>query len=415
MKKQERQAWLIVGILFVLWFLIWGGGANTGAVFFPPVLKYFGWSRAKLSAAYAIAALSAGISGPLIGWLVDRIDVRKVMVTGVAMVVVGYVGLSRSHSFNQFLACNLLLGIGFCACTGIPTSLVIANWFHERRGLAMGIALCGASVGGAVMTVVANDVIFAWGWRVGYIVIAAPMLVIVIPLLLIYVRTRPPAETQPLYDPSAPPLVPIELPGLEVKEALASRSLWLLTLIQFLGASVFAGLGQHFVAYLIGIGYTPTFAARMLSVMFLLTIFGNLLSGPMADRSTARAVLAGTWAVTAVAMLALLGAAHIAALGLYVVLVGFVLGATGVLTPLLMLESLGIRRFGSLMGLSGVFGTLGFAAGPVITGRIYDVTGSYTIALWLYVAASIVCMIAVLACRPFEQVQAKIARTSAAA
>jgi len=98
-----------------------------------------------------------------------------------------------------------------------------------------------------------------------------------------------------------------------------------------------------------------------------------------------------------------------------VVLVGFVLGATGVLTPLLMLESLGIRRFGSLMGLSGVFGTLGFAAGPVITGRIYDVTGSYTIALWLYVAASIVCMIAVLACRPFEQVQAKITRTSAAA
>ena len=81
---------------------------------------------------------------------------------------------------------------------------------------------------------------------------------------------------------------------------------------------------------------------------------------------------------------------------------------------LLMLESLGIRRLGSLMGISGVFGTLGFAAGPVVTGRIYDVTGSYTIALWLYVAMSIACALAVFACRPFEREQERIAATRAA-
>jgi MFS family permease len=148
--------------------------------------------------------------------------------------------------------------------------------------------------------------------------------------------------------------------------------------------------------------------------MFLLTIFGNLLSGPMADRINARLVLTGTWVLGAIAMLALLGAAHVAALGIHVLLVGFVLGATGVLTPLLMLESLGIRRLGSLMGISGVFGTLGFAAGPVVTGRIYDVTGSYTIALWLYVAMSIACALAVFACRPFEREQERIAATRAA-
>ena len=414
MKKQESQAWLIVGVLFVSWFLVWGGGPNTGAVFFPPVLKYFGWSRAKLSAGFAIAAISAGASGPLIGWLVDRIDVRKVMVSGVALTCLGYAGLSRTHTFNQFLICNFVVGIGLCACTGIPTSLVVANWFRERRGLAMGLALCGASVGGAVMTVVANRVISAAGWRVGYLVIAAPLAVIVIPLLLVFVRSRPVVESQPQRDVSAAPVVPIDLPGLEVKEALVTRSLWLLTLIQFLGASVFAGLGQHFVAYLIGIGYTATFAARTLSVMFLLTIFGNLLSGPMADRINARLVLTGTWVLGAIAMLALLGAAHVAALGIHVLLVGFVLGATGVLTPLLMLESLGIRRLGSLMGISGVFGTLGFAAGPVVTGRIYDVTGSYTIALWLYVAMSIACALAVFACRPFEREQERIAATRAA-
>ena len=414
MKKQESQAWLIVGVLFVSWFLVWGGGPNTGSVFFPPVLKYFGWSRAKLSAGFAIAAISAGASGPLIGWLLDRIDVRKVMVSGVALTCLGFAGLSRTHTFNQFLICNFVIGVGLCACTGIPTYLVIANWFRERRGLAMGLALCGGSVGGAVMTVIANHVIAAAGWRVGYLVIAVPMAVIVIPLLLLFVRSRPPVESPSLQDASAPPIAPIELPGLEVKEAFATRSLWLLTLVQFLGASVFAGLGQHFVAYLIGIGYTATFSARALSVMFLLTIFGNLLSGPLADRINTRLVLGCSWILSAIAMFALLGASHVAALAIHVLIVGFVLGATGVLTPLLMLESLGIRRLGSLMGISGVFGTLGFAAGPVLTGRIYDVTGSYTIALWLYVAMSLACALAVFACRPFEQAQDLSAHTRAA-
>ena len=108
MKKQESQAWPIVGVLFVSWFLVWGGGPNTGAVFFPPVLKYFGWSRAKLSAGFAIAAISAGASGPLIGWLLDRIDVRKVMVSGVALTCLGYAGLSLDPYLQS------IFGMQFC-------------------------------------------------------------------------------------------------------------------------------------------------------------------------------------------------------------------------------------------------------------------------------------------------------------
>ena len=70
----------------------------------------------------------------------------------------------------------------------------------------------------------------------------------------------------------------------------------------------------------------------------------------MADRVNARLATAATWFGTAIAVFALLGAAHFPALMVYAVLIGAVGGAFGVLIPLLMLESLGIRRFGSLMG-----------------------------------------------------------------
>ena len=403
-KKEAPGAWLIVGVLFVSWFLVWGGGLNTGAVFFPPVLKHFGWSRATLSGAFAVGALSAGIGGPLVGWLLDRIDARKVMAVGVALTAGGYIALSRTTNLPQFIACNFVIGIGLVSCTAIPCSLVLANWFNERRGLAMGIALAGASIGGAVMTPIVNYAIAARGWRFGYLLIAIPMGAITIPLLLAFVRTHPPADAQPERPASEPAPAPVELPGLEVSEALKTRSMWLIALVQFLFASLFAGLGQHFIAYLIDVGYSASVAAQVLSMAFVFTTIGSLVSGPMADKVNARLSIAATWAVTAIAMLALLSASHFPALMLYAVLVGIVGGAFGVLLPLLMLESLGIKRFGSLMGIAGLIGTLGYAAGPIVTGWIHDRTTSYVPALWMFVGVSILCVIACLACRPLQSV-----------
>ncbi|HLI79901.1 MAG TPA: MFS transporter [Candidatus Binataceae bacterium] len=412
--KEARGAWLIVGVLFISWFTVWGGGANTGAVFFTPVLNHFGWTRARLSGGYAASALSAGVFGLVVGWLLDRVDARSVMVGGVAIVAGGYMLLTRTHTFPQFFGCNLLLGIGYVACTGIPCSLVLANWFNARRGLAMGIALAGASVGGAVMTPITNWAISAHGWKFGYFVVAAPMILIAIPLLIAFVRTRPPTEIASERPSAEPAPAPVELPGLEIGEALRSRSMWLITLVQFLFASLFAGLGQHIIAYLIDIGYSRDTAASVLSMLFVFTTIGSLLSGPMADRVNARLATAATWFLTAVAVFALLDASHFPALMVYAVLVGAVGGAFGVLLPLLMLESLGIKRFGSLMGIAGFLSTLGYAAGPVITGWFHDRFASYVGALWMFIALSILCVVACLACRPWQSVvEERVAREAA--
>jgi MFS family permease len=402
--KEAPRAWLVVGALFATWFFVWGGGANTNAVFFTPVLHHFGWSRARLSSGYAASALSAGAIGLVVGWLLDRVDACKVMVAGVALIVAGYLLITQTHSFPEFFSCNLLLGVGFVACTGIPSSLVLANWFTARRGLAMGIALSGASIGGAVMTPIVNWAIAARGWKFGYVLVATPMILITIPMLIAFVRTRPKAQAEPERAASDPPPAPVELPGLEVAEALRCRSMWLITLVQFLFASLFAGLGQHLIAYLIDVGYTPGSAAQVLSMLFVFTTVGSLISGPMADRVNARLATAATWFVNALAVFTLLGAAHFSLLVVYAVLVGAVGGAFGVLIPLLMLESLGIKRFGSLMGIAGVLSTLGYAVGPIVTGWIHDRTGSYVGALWLAIGLSIVCVMACLACRPLQSV-----------
>jgi MFS family permease len=293
---------------------------------------------------------------------------------------------------------------------------VVANWFEARRGMAMGVMLSGASIGGAIFTPVMARVIAGYGWRGAYVMLAVLIGAITIPVLTVFLRSRPDAEAVPASaEREAAPMTPITLAGLEIKEALVSRSLWLIALAQFITFSIWSGLGQHFVAYLVGIGYTPQFSSQMLGLFYLITTGGTLLSGPISDRIGARYAFALTSILSALSMLLMLGARQIAALAAYVAVGGMMCGASGVLMPLLILEALGMKRYGALMGISGIFGTLGFAAGPVVTGRIFDLTGSYAGALWMFAAAMVVCTLAALACRSFEAAIAPARAASALA
>ncbi|MEA2679891.1 MAG: hypothetical protein QOK03_1613, partial [Candidatus Binataceae bacterium] len=175
--EQNRRGWIIVGAIFLTMFFIWGG-INSSAVFFVPIIKHFGWSRTKLSLAFSIGWVTGGAAGPLIGWIADRVNPKKMMMVGAIITGLAYLVLSRATNFWEILAINGLFGICVGASTVIPCSIVIASWFTARRGLAMGIAFAGGTLGGAVMTIVANYAIASGGWRFGYVALALPILVV---------------------------------------------------------------------------------------------------------------------------------------------------------------------------------------------------------------------------------------------
>src|SRR5258708_26637997 len=97
MTNRERQGWIIVGAIFVTMFFIWGA-INCGAVFFVPVLKHFGWTRARLSFAFSIGCITGGAAGPLLGWLADRINPKKIMAAGAIITRLASFELTRAAS-----------------------------------------------------------------------------------------------------------------------------------------------------------------------------------------------------------------------------------------------------------------------------------------------------------------------------
>jgi MFS family permease len=117
MIERDRSRWSIVGVLFVTLFFIYGP-LYAGGVFFLPLLKSFGWSRAQLAALGGVGAIAAGASGPFIGWLIDRIGVRAMMIGGAAAIVLCDLALSRANSFAQFAAICIVSGAAGAATRG---------------------------------------------------------------------------------------------------------------------------------------------------------------------------------------------------------------------------------------------------------------------------------------------------------
>ena len=401
MEQQGKQGWTVVAVLFATMFLIWGP-VNASGVFFLPVVKHFGWSRALFSLLVATAPLAAGFSSPGIGSLMDRYGERKIMIVGATMVGLSFLVLSRADSAVAFFATFVVLGVGISASTIIPAALVITSLFREQRGLALGIAFAGIPLGGTGITILASRIVQRSGFRAGYFAMAIPILLVVIPLLALFMRTPPEREKSRVAGVGTA----AALPGLEVSEALRSRSFWMIAIAEVFFATASVGLRVHLVPFLTGVGYSPTLAAEILGAMFVFSAIGSFAMGALADRLGGRTTLSLVFFAGAAGIAALLGASHLIGVAGFILIFGLV-RETHVL-PIAITESLGAKRLGALLGLLALFTTFGFAAGPVIAGRIFDRTGSYTGALLLFVVLAVVSMLAMRATSPLAEETTRI-------
>jgi MFS family permease len=404
MTQRERKGWFIVAALFVTLVLVFGGGYDTVPVFVPALLRGFpNWSRAQVSLLPSVLALSAGISVLPVGWLVDRIEARIVIIAGALLAAGAFFLASASHSLATMIGAYLILGVGISAGTVLPASLVLANWFTERRGLAMGIALSGSTVGGSLMTLVAGHVFQVAGWRTAYIVFGLPMMVVAVPLVAIIVRSRPPG-TIPRTVAEGAEL----LEGFETGEALRTQSFWMIVLANFCFAFSATGSAIHLVAYLEGVGYKTSAAALVMSLIFAFAALGKVLMGLIADRLTARIALVLCFATQAAGLSIVFGAARIGIILAFVPIYGMSIAAPLMLLPLLTAESLGIKRYGLLAGLGGLAQTFGAMIGPIVAGRIFDITTSYTLAFELCIAIMIIGAAVSYSCRSYRSERARM-------
>jgi MFS family permease len=393
---EERKRWLLLGVLFLSNFFLIGSSSAITGVFLTPLVRHFGWSRTLAASLTMLLAVTGALAGPVTGRLLDSLAAQKVMAVGVAITALALFAAGRADSFRAMAAAHVMIGVGTAASTIIPVSLVTSNWFGARRGVALGIAMSGMSLGASVMASFASYLITIAGWRQAYTILSIPLVVLVMPIVVLTVRTRPAtASTHATFTTTA------AVAGLERSEALRGRSFWLIGITYFTYL-MGVGLGVvHFVPYLIGVGMSAQRAAAVFSVAMLVSTLGKPVMGIVADRSNPRVALAVAVFSLSCAFLLLMQAAHPLVLIPLVLFYGIGVGAPVALVPMLMAESFGLNSFGTLAGLVGIFGMLGTATGPMFAGRIFDVSGAYAIAFALMSLFLMVAAMLPFGCLPF--------------
>jgi MFS family permease len=405
MPKQERQAWLIVAVLFTTVAFIFGGTISTPGVFFAPLIREFGWSHARVSSLASAVTLGTIPGSVLVGFLLERVDTRVPIIAGAALTAGSLLGASQADSYWLLLISYFFVGFAVAMATLIPTALVVANWFQAKRGVAMGAAIAGASVGGMIMVQVATGVIEVGGWRAGYVALALPALLIVIPLVFFVVRTRPPelsvgdvsSETGRGVHRRAQ-----ELEGFDLASAVGTRSFWLIAIAGFLFAFTVYGILTQLVVYLLGVGYRPAIAALVLSLTLGLNAVGKVFFGVAADRIGARTSLALSFAVMACGVILLLGSRGTVGLAIFLIVYGPTWGAPLMLLPLVTIESLGLKHYASVGGILRVAEAVGAMLGPVALGRIFDLASNYRPAFGLCVLCAALGAAVTLGCQKFS-------------
>ncbi len=284
------------------------------------------------------------------GWLLDTIDAGKIVSTGIAMTAAALLLAGRANSFGTFAAAHIMMGLGMALAAMIPAALVVSNWFDTARGIALGIAMAGMSLGGSVLASVVSYLITRHGWRWSYSALAGPLLVLVLPMVLLTIRTQPGKTGTAARDKRQ-----VDAEGLTTGEAMLSRSFWLLAFVYFSYLSAVNVGVVHMVPYLIGLRFSARKAALIFSIALFCSTLGKPVMGALADRLTARRALALAVLSLSCGFLLLTQAAHPPAIWPLVVLYGIGVGAPVALVPMMAAESFGLKHFGTLAGLIGCF------------------------------------------------------------
>ncbi len=418
--RQERPK------IFYGWWIVLGGFSLTAVssafsyygfgIFFNPLLEEFGWDAAVLGGALSLSRLETGFMAPFIGYLVDRIGPRKVMLVGVTLTGTGYILLSQTTSPLYFYVVFLLLVQGGASAgMGSPPRIATANWFRRKRGTALGLVTLGLSVGGIFARPLA-EIITNLGWRTALIIGGVLIWIVGYPVSLV-MRQRPEQfgyipdgdlpQTAGLIPPISHPTSQSSSdsnPSIENNpevdfspmDALKTRAFWTITLM-FTARQLVAGTVALFLVPLLQErGMSLTTAASMVSIMALVGMPGRVGFGWLGDQFDKRKVLAFCFMLQSTGLILFTSLGGMLGLGFFLTLYAATYAGVNPLIPAIQGEYFGRQYFGTIRGLMTPISMIAVVSGPFIMTLIHDISGSYEPAFIILAGVNLFALVFIL-------------------
>ena len=393
-RKGIFYGWWIVISCFLIMSVVYSPVINLVSLYTKPVCESLGIGRSEFNMYYTIMAVVSMIACPIFGRLMKKFDVRPLISICILLVIGSYLGFALSHELIYFYILAVPMGIGVTGAAIIPISALITNWFNEKRGLCLGLVLSGSGFGGIVLSPILNLIITNYGWRTSYFLTAILMAVFALPFSIFVLRLKPSDKgLKPLGGEIKASSNQKEASGLGYKETLRTPSFWILCLAITISGVIINTTSVILSTYLTDIGYTSQNASLILSLSLGTVIIGKILVGKLCDTKGIKLSLAVICLSTLIAMITLKCASVLMLGVIYTFFTG--VGSTSVtVAPSYVTAGLfGDKEYSSKFGVVAIFGSLGAALSPIISGAIYNINHSYSLVINVLILFSIVAFI----------------------
>ena len=406
-KPRFFYGYIIVSATFVIMMLTFGLNYTFG-VFFKPLIAEFGWTRAATSAAFSLGTLVSGFLGIFAGRLSDRFGSRIVGIACGFFLGLGFLLMSQVTAIWQlYLFYGLIIAAGI---GGIWPALqpTVAKWFVVRRGLMTGIVASGIGFGQIILPPLTSRLISIYDWRPAYIILGIITLILIIVAAQFLKRDPHQIGQLPYGEDKVKQESPVsEARGFHFQEAIRTRQFWLVGAIYAcFGFGLFT-VTVHIVPHAIELGIPAISAANILATIGGASIVAKLVLGSASDRLGVKPSLVFALILMSVAFLWLQFAKELWMLYLFGIAFGFAYGGTMTLQPLLAAELFGLSSLGVILGSVTFVYTIGGATGSVVSGHIFDITGSYSLAFLTCAVLAVIALILTPSLTPLNREREK--------
>ena len=378
--------WFMVAAGFFIMCFAMGTILNCYSLFIKPICEDLGYARQQIALNASIHSCGQMTIALFSGKIFTRFKPRTVMIVSAVVMTAATIGYSFATTLPVFYLCAILVGLSMGGITTVPLSLIISNWFHQKRGTAIGICFTGSGVGGMIFSPVVGSVILSHGWRAAFLVLAAVMAVTLLPLSLFMKNAPADKGMRPLGEGREITNIQEVGSGMTLAEAKTKSVFWM-ALACSIAMSISTGpLMNTLSPYMTDLGYDYSFSALMVSFSMGALAIGKTLLGQIYDRMGTRkaTALAGTCGLMGLVSMLLIQ--NKLALVPYLIGTGFACAFGSVAYPILTRALFGEKDYTAIYGIISFGNSLGVAIGPIISTWFYDNMGTYRYSYMVMIA-----------------------------
>jgi len=382
---KSSQTYIVVTAFLAL-FAVVGFGIYGLPFFFDFIMEERGWSRTTITSGNAVGKLLvAPLFGFFAGWLIDKYGPRSLMMTGAFMLFIAFAGIAFSSSLEMFYLFYVFNALGYVFAGPLPSQVLISRWFDKNRGKAMGIAYLGIGAGGAVVPILAAQLVSMYDWQKALAILGGIGFLLVFGVAY-FIKDNAYKE-KPLKQ-EANPVQPL-VQGTSMRDILRNHNFYLLAIGSMCSIGVVGAVSQHIKLYLSDLNYSQTEAAQVMSFVLLSSLIGRVLMGFLADIFNRKHVMLLIYLIVAAAIPLLLVPDFSGRIYIFAVIFGIGLGGDYMIIPLMAGDLFGLKALGRTMGIILVADGVAEALFPVLLGFLYSDTVGYTIGFTVLIAVAL--------------------------